>query len=292
VRHVGGGTVDAGAFRVGEGAGAGVDGRVIARPSVTHRRSQIIGLENHATRNHDETHELVLEHMRALRRLECYAAAEIVFIPEDNLGNEAQSVSEIVMREIVNVRILMRTPTRYGVRTEHKTRRGPYVSRVNDLFANSAIRYHDGLVSANPFISNRTPADKATATRVEFEAQLARFQNVHVLATSIVAEAQVVSTGKADHQKKTSTRMKDDMVLALLIGIYHSAEFIRGNVDSRTYGDALHRINAPPVAPIVRHEHVGGREAREFAERERVARPPATALPDTSVMRALKRKRM
>lgn len=223
--------------------------------------------------NGSETRELVVAHMRALRKTECCRESQFVLIPEDNLGNEAQEISETIIREIDNVKVLARTKTRYGVRTEAKTRRGPYVGRVADLLAHSAIRYHAPLISANPFTTNRTPEERATEARVEFEAQMGRFQNVQTLAASLAALPQSVMTGKADHEHKNSRSMKDDMVMALLLGIYHAGEYVAGHVDALDRASAHVRVNAPPIAPAVRHTEFAG--GRPFAERARLAAPPS-----------------
>ena len=221
-------------------------------------------LENHPTRNGSETRELVMTHIRALRRLACLRNAHAVLVPEDNLGNEAQEIAEEALRDISGVTVLARTEHRYGVRTDHRTRRA-YVFRFADLLANSAIRYHDELVSTNPFITNRTPSERVLAAKTEFERQLRSFQRVTALAPSLSALPNVVFTGKADHEKKQTSRMKDDMVLAALLGIYWAGESMAQRIASRGYATRLQRVNAPSIAPVVRHEAYGG---AEFANRQ------------------------
>ena len=205
-----------------------------------------------------------MTHIRALRRLACLRNAHAVLVPEDNLGNEAQEIAEEALRDINGISVLARTEQRYGVRTDHRSRRA-YVFRFADLLANSAVCYHDELVSANPLITNRTPSQRALAAKTEFERQLRSFQRVTDLAPSLTALPNVVFTGKADHEKKQTSRMKDDMVLAALLGIYWAGESMAQRISSRGYATRLHRVNAPSIAPVVRHEQYGG---SEFAQRQ------------------------
>jgi hypothetical protein len=236
------------------------------RSIVGHRCSlaqQITGLENHPTRNGSETRELVVAHMRALRAVPCFVNARLVLVPEDNLGNEAQEIAEYALQTVVGVAVVARTETRYGVRTDQNVKRA-YVFRFSGALAQSGIRYHEPLVSANPFITNRSPKDRALAARAEFERQLRSFQQVTALAPSLTSMKRVVYTGKADQQKKNTASLKDDMVMAALLGLYWAGEAVRGAVAMKSYASRLERVNAPHIAPVVRHEQYGG---REFAER-------------------------
>jgi len=189
----------------------------------------------------------------------------IVLVPEDNLGNEAQEIAEQALRDITGISVLARTDSRYGVRTDQRTKRA-YVFRFADLLANSALSYHGpAIVSANPFITNRTPTQRALAAKTEFERQLRAFQRVTDLAPSLSALPNVIFTGKADHEKKQTARMKDDMVLAALLGIYWAQEALGGRVAEKGYASRLQRAHAPPIAPVVRHVQYGG---QEFADRD------------------------
>jgi hypothetical protein len=235
--------------------------------SLTHTRAhaQIAGLEHHPTQNGSQTRELVARHVDGLRTRSCFARSTVVLVPEDNLANEAQEIAEHALRDITNVAVVARTPSRYGVRTDQNSRRA-YVFRFADLLANDAVRYHAELVSVNPFITNRSLEQRATAARVEFERQLRSFQQVTALAPSLSALPTTVYTGKADHEKRQTSRMKDDMVLAALLGVYWANEAVGGRLRVITLHSRLERSNAPPVASLTRHVEHGG---DEFVERER-----------------------
>jgi hypothetical protein len=134
------------------------------------------------------------------------------------LGNEAQEIAEHCLREFVGMSVLSQKRDRYGVLTSQDTKR-KYVFRFSDLLAQGGICYHHELISANPFVSNVRPAERAKAARMEFERQLRSFRRVHMLAPSLSSDPYVVFTGKAGPDNKNTSRMKDDMVMAALIGM-------------------------------------------------------------------------
>jgi len=251
-----------------------------------------VGLDHHGTRNGSETRELVLAHMRALRARPCMANARFVLVPEENLGNEAQEIAEAVLREISGVEVLARTDDRYGVRTDQDAKR-KYVFRFADMLARAgdgALTYHEPLTSASPFVSNRSADERATEARTEFERQLRSFRRFTDLAPSLTSLPRVVYTGKADDDKKNTARMRDDMVLAALIGFYWSAEYLGSRITAHGYTSRHERAHAPPIAPVVRHVEFGG---EEFAARAGVVAPSSSSASlETRLQRAtLKRQR-
>ena len=54
-------------------------------------------------------------------------------------------------------------------------------------------------------------------------------------------------------------------MLAAILGIYWAGESIGGRIAAKGYAARLHRANAPPIAPVVRHSAFGG---QEFAARD------------------------
>lgn len=237
---------------------------------------QILGLEHHPTCNGSETRELVLAHMRALRRLPCIRDANLVCIPEDNLGNEAQEIAEAVLDGVPGSQIIARTETRYGVRTSHDTRRA-YVTGFKNLLELGAVTYHETITSVNPLVTNKSASDRAREARVELERQLRSFQRIADLAPSLTALPNVVFTGKVDHEKKNTTRMKDDMVLALLLGVHWSVQRMTrsGPLKRRGFADRLHRVHGDAIAPVVRHTtYMGGDDFARRRARDADDEPP------------------
>jgi len=233
----------------------------------------------------------VATHIAMLKQEPCFANARYVLAPESNLANEAQEISEHMLRQFTGVSVLSQKTDRYGVLTSQDTKR-KYVLRFADLLAHGAISYHEPLIAANPFVANTRPEAKAKAARMEFERQLRSFRRVHMLAPSLAADPYVVFTGKAGPDNKNTSRMKDDMVMSVLIGIYWSGQYLNGLVRERSYSRQLSRgVQALPIAPVVRHNEYGG---QEFEERERLldhqqsvidSAMPAAAAPRSSAKR-------
>ena len=217
--------------------------------------TQILGLDHYGARNGRETREVVLAHMRALRKVECASNARIIFIAEDNM-DESQNTAEVVLREIDGVDVLCRAENRYGVRTDANTKPA-YVFRFADLLVHGGVRYHEPLVSANPFVTNRTATERRIEARTELERQLRSFQRIRDLAPGLTAVKKIFYTGKADNEKKNTSRLKDDMVLALLLGVYWAGEFKNGAIDTRGYASQFQRANdhphtrVPLISPII-----------------------------------------
>ena len=93
---------------------------------------------------------------------------------------------------------------------------------------------------------------------MEFERQLRSFRRVHVLSASIQADPYVAYSGKVGPDNKNTSRMKDDMVMATLLGIYWSGQYLNGLLRWREADRALVRASGRTIAPVVRHTEEGG----------------------------------
>lgn len=253
--------------------------RALVGRSPPSERAQIVGLDAHGCCNDSETRELVLTHVRALRERPCLRDAAIVLVPEDNLGNEAQSLASEVLERVPESSIISQNIStgargrtsgrddRYGVKTlSHRV----YVLRFGDLLASGGVRYHAELVSVNPFVTNKSAAERATAARTAFEMQFTRFRHVVRLPPALTAREQEVYSGKVDQNDQKSSRRADDYVMAMLLGAYWSREFIAGRVRAVGYTQRLVRADVTHMPSVVRHSEYG--EGRDFAEREAAAR--------------------
>lgn len=216
-------------------------------------------------------------HILALRSKPCLRNARIVFIPESNLAGEANGVSEHIITMVTGIRIVSQKEDRYGCVTTQDTKR-KFVFRFEDLLAHGAVSYHESLVSANPFIKNVTPVELAKRSRMEFERQLRSFRRIHMLSPSIQADPYVAFSGKAGPDNKNTSRMKDDMVMACLLGIYWAGQYLRGLLRWREAERALERDTGRVIAPIVRHVHDGG---QDFADRQEQIERQYAIVPET-----------
>jgi len=118
----------------------------------------------------------------------------------------------------------------------------------------------------------------AKRSRMEFERQLRSFRRIHMLSPSIQSDPYVAFSGKAGPDNKNTSRMKDDMVMACLLGIYWSGQYLRGLLRWREAERSLQRDTGRVIAPIVRHTDDGG---QEFAERQELIEQQYSIVPET-----------
>jgi len=243
--------------------------------------AQIVGLENYGTANTSETRELVHTHIEKLRRCECYRNARIVFIPESNLAGEANGVSEHLLNSVHGIRVASQKNDRYGCLTSQDTKR-KFCFRFIDLLAHGAISYHSNIVSANPFISNVSDAERAKRSRMEFERQLRSFRKVHVMAPSVTANPYVIYSGKIGEDNRQTARLKDDMVMACILGIYWAGQYRNGLLRMRTSERTFNRDTGRTIAPVVRHTNEGG---GDYAKRSAILEREHSVVPEAAKRR-------
>ena len=159
-----------------------------------------------------------------------------MLIPEANLGNEAQMLSQMCLRRYADVDVMCQKTHAYGVFTAPGDPER-YVMRLQDKLAEDGIFLHDKPVCASPCDKvAKTPAAKWRKVLEEFHRQLTSFRGVYIVPASYNARVTLVWTGKADKDGKRSNRAKDDLVLALLIGYYYCTQYnsVHNLVNKRT----------------------------------------------------------
>ncbi len=190
--------------------------------------------------------------MQRLRQQRCFRDARIVFIPEANLGNDAQYVSKMVLRHVRAASILCAEPDKYGVYTTPGCPER-YVLRLNERLYEKAVHYHQPLLCVKtaderddaPPISD---ADRAQIARAELEEQLGRFRKVWLATESAGQRVGVRYTGKVGHDGKRSRRLRDDGAMSLMLGFYwYGQSLIPGRMVLRTRNNQL--LSDPLAAP-------------------------------------------
>ena len=184
---------------------------------------QVAGLDHYGTQNGRETRELCRAHAAALRECACFRGARIILVPEANLGNEAQEISEMLVH-LRGITVLCSTNKAYGVYTNPGTP-AKYVFRVEEKLAEEAIIYHEPLVCGNPF-TNLPRAEGAKRARAEFERQMRSFRRVMTLPKSLSSRVRVAYSGKIGDGNTRTNRLRDDLCMAFLFGVYWSGQFL------------------------------------------------------------------
>lgn len=191
------------------------------------------GIDHHPTRNHIESQQLVLAHMNALRSIPCLQQAQIVFIPEANLANEGQHVSEEVLKHVPYTTVVCYKSDRYGILTTSESKQH-YVFRFTQMLELDAIRWHKDWVSANPLLHEGVSrSDYRKEVRKAFLNELRGFRRVNFLPSRADGDIRVKYSGRSGPNNAYNTRMRDDLVMAALMGNYWSQEYIQKRIHER-----------------------------------------------------------
>lgn len=180
----------------------------------------------HAHTGPDEVRAFVRAHLRALRAHEHYGRAKIFLLPEANAGNQAQHISQDLIASD-GVTIVCQTEHAYGVYT-NPTYPQAYVYRLQRRLYQDALHFAASMVSANPFQRNMTGAERAKRAHATLVEQLKAFQRTPLVPTSLLAKTRYAYSGRANPDGRRSTSKKDDVVLALLIGVFWSDQHKAG----------------------------------------------------------------
>jgi hypothetical protein len=166
-------------------------------------------------------------HLNALRENKCIGLRCRFRLIVENFADQAQVIGKTMLHKRSDLEVVCsyKTPLRYGCYTTVKTKT-PYVFVFKDLLAFNAIWFHEHLVSANPFETRLSREQLARATREKYERQARRFKQIINAPESLQSEISVVFTGKVDQNKKRSTRARDDMMMATLVGFYYTKQLL------------------------------------------------------------------
>lgn len=192
--------------------GGGSSQMAIVSVSMERNVYVLLGMETHAVKGHGEIKQLLIQHVRGLRRN--WPTAMIVFIPESNLGHEASHMTHMLRNETRIVALHERGEP--GVNTSHK-RKDLYASHAIEIFATSSIAMHQNFVCCNPFAdANRREAEIIRS----FYEQLQGFSKLIIKKEGNYALPKIVYTGKKSGN--------DDIMMTMLIALFWSTQFLTG----------------------------------------------------------------
>jgi hypothetical protein len=207
-----------------------------------------VGLESHPTKVPAQPRQILYKHLDALRAQPHLRRARFMIVPEANLGDQAQSLSQHTLRRYRDVDVMCQHSHCYGIFTKPGDPER-YVMRMNDKLAEDGLFFHDKLVCVNPF-STMSAADRLETTLKEFRRQLVSFRAIHIVPTSLTSRVRIVYSGKADKDNQRSNRTKDDMCMALLFGYFFYTQFVSPHhlIDKR---DSHHMLRIDPTGGTV-----------------------------------------
>lgn len=176
----------------------------------------VVGIESHHTKGYGEIRQLVVSHVRALRRT--YKTAQFIFIPESNLGHEASHMWHM-LKDQPRIKCLLEKGEP-GVITTHR-RKELYANYAVEQFAGNSIHFasEDEFICMNPF---QDANKRASIVKKKFLTQIGFFNKV-VIHRGNPEEGnipKVVYTGKKSGP--------DDTIMTMVITLYWAMMFMTG----------------------------------------------------------------
>lgn len=214
-------------------------------------------MESVPTRTPAQPRQILYAHLDALRADPQFHNCHFVIIPEANLGDQAQLLSQVLLRRYRDVTVMCEKSHCYGIFTKPGDPER-YVLRMRDKLSEDGLFFHSKIVCANPY-SGATHKDKLAATMTEFRRQFYAFSAYHVVPVHIHSQVRLLYSGKIGKEGKRDKHKKDDMLMALLFGYFNYLQYISPyNLISDRDSYSMLRID--PIGGTVIE---GGREPSE-----------------------------
>lgn len=188
----------------------------------------LLGIENAAVRDRDKAWVTLVGHVRALRQRYGSVpgqAATIVVAIENCMGMEADHLA-FMLRDEPGVFCLREGKDgRCGVPTTAQNKPDMF-GAVHEVAVTNGLHFAEHLVGTGP-------EDSLAALKK----QLLAFKRVSSLQTTAFSALKTTYSGKVDGSGKLNTsRLADDLVMALLIGVYWSSKLVAQKLERYPYG--------------------------------------------------------
>jgi len=188
----------------------------------------VVGIDTAPTDKHEQIDQMLKQHVRSLRGNEKLKHAYIIFIPENNLGQEAEHARHMLRNE--RKLYTIHEKKKAGVCTTH-ARKESFAITLLSYFNSGNIHFSSTCICANPMVDANT---RLVKTKNEFKKQLTQFRKIILQPAQAFKNATFVYSGKA---KKG---MKDDLVMTLMIAAFWGREFIKKRIHGVPYGTLIH----------------------------------------------------
>lgn len=198
--------------------GGGSSQMAVVSLMIHMRKLYILGIDTAPTTNHNQIRQLLIQHIRSLRSHPKLRGAWVIFIPENNLGNEAEHMKHMIKDE--RRVYCIHEKRKAGVCTTHK-RKELYALNMLEYFNSGNIHFAKHITCANPMLDANK---RLVLTKKEFQKQLLQFRKM------ILEAAQPFNDSKFIYSGKAKRGMKDDIVMTLLIGGFWAHEFLNKSI--------------------------------------------------------------
>lgn len=183
----------------------------------------VVGIDTAPTDKHEQIDQMLKQHVRSLRGVPRLKHAYIIFLPENNLGQEAEHARHMLRNE--RKLYTVHEKKKAGVCTTH-ARKEAFAITLLSYFNSGNIHFSSQCICANPMMDANT---RLVQTKMEFKKQLMQFRKMILQPAQAFKDAKFVYSGKA---KKG---MKDDLVMTLMIGAFWGREFVRKRIQGVPY---------------------------------------------------------
>jgi len=192
--------------------GGGSSDMALVSIVIEYNKICIVGMDSAPVKGHEAIEKLLKAHVEALKRKPQFKESWFVFIPENNLGHEADHMA-YMLRPYRRIYTLTEKGGIIGVNTT-AVRKELYSMETVKYLCQESIRFWDQMVVANP----GGGANEKERVMEDFKEQLLSFKRV------IVHPERGFSLPKIHYSGK-SKGGRDDLVMSLMIAIYWTTEF-------------------------------------------------------------------
>lgn len=203
--------------------GGGASQMAVVSIVLHERKLIVVGIDTAPTDQHDQIEQLLIQHVRSIRGHHMLRNSYIIFIPENNLGQEAEHARHMLKHE--RRLYTVHEKRKAGVCTTH-ARKELYALSLLLYFNAGTIHFAKGAVCANPMLDANS---RLVQTKKEFEKQLIQFRKMILPASQPYQNAKFIFSGKSKRG------MKDDLVMTLMIATFWGQEFLKRKISGVPY---------------------------------------------------------
>ena len=200
----------------------------------------------------DDVDSVLKAHINGLRGIHAFSTIPIFFIPESNYGLEASRMA-MCLRRFVNVHVVHQRPGAAGVLTDN-TEKLHYADMIRERLTTGNIAYLAEMVVTAPdnkipivrddpsYVFNRISDEHRYEARKELENQLNQFKKIVLQPGIPTSRPRMTYSGKTDEDGHIRPGLNDDLVMAIGIALYWSAELRKNKLPTPV---SVERVEAP-----------------------------------------------
>ena len=183
----------------------------------------VVGIDTAPTKQHEHIEQLLLQHVRSLRGNRQLRNSHFIFLPENNLGQEAEHMRFMVRNE--HRLFTVHEKQKAGVCTTHD-RKEMMVAALLCNFNSKTLHISSQCICANPRMDANT---RLGQTKETMKKQLIQFRKMVIPGSQPYKVSKFVFTGKA------KTGMNDDLVMTLMIAVWWGQRFLQKQIPGVPY---------------------------------------------------------